>query len=91
MSPRAQQIVNAQVQINRAVYEANQSRPRETYIDECIATAKSDLEKANRVKATCKCGAKLLLVAPGYWRWNRTIEEGEHHGHVPVDKKRTAA
>jgi hypothetical protein len=46
VSARIQSLVNAQVMVNRAVFEANQAKPRETYIDECVADALGELAEA---------------------------------------------
>lgn len=46
MNPRIQDLVLAQVSISRAVFAANQPKPREVYIDECIAEAQSSLADA---------------------------------------------
>lgn len=46
MSGRIQNIVNAQISVNRAVHEANKSKPDEDYIDHCISSALSDLSGA---------------------------------------------
>jgi len=50
MSPRVQKLVNAQLFVNRAVFEANKSEPREDYIDECIDMALLEIVTVNRAR-----------------------------------------
>jgi len=49
MSRAMQELVHAQVEINRAVFEGNQPKPREEYIQCCIAEAMEDLARATKV------------------------------------------
>lgn len=46
MSPRAQKLVNAQIEINRAVFEANKEKPDDKYILVRILQAQADLYEA---------------------------------------------
>lgn len=43
MSPRTQKIVNAQTEINRAVFEANMEKPRDVYIVGCLLRALKEI------------------------------------------------
>lgn len=52
MSRRIQELVNAQISINRAVFEGNKTKCDEKYIDECIASAQRDLADAAALKET---------------------------------------
>jgi hypothetical protein len=44
-----QEIVNAQVEVNRAVFEANKTKGRDAYIQVCIANAQEQLAAASKV------------------------------------------
>jgi hypothetical protein len=44
-----QKLVNAQVEVNRVVFDANRSRPRPDYILERIDEARSDLLAAQQL------------------------------------------
>ncbi len=46
MSARMQELVLAQISINRAVFEGNKTKPDELYIDECVSQAQADLANA---------------------------------------------
>jgi hypothetical protein len=43
-----QDLVNAQVSINRAVFEVNQKAPRASYIDDCVIDASDSLRSYQR-------------------------------------------
>ena len=59
MNHRLQPLVLAQIAINRAVFEANQAKPRELYIDECIADAQGNLADAAAMEVKHRKRLKL--------------------------------
>jgi len=49
MNLACQELVNAQVEVNRAVFEANKTQSDTRYLQVCIAEAMQDLAAANKV------------------------------------------
>jgi hypothetical protein len=50
MSPNIQNLVNAQIEISRAVFEANKDKPRAEYIRQRILQAQIELSAALKHK-----------------------------------------
>jgi hypothetical protein len=49
MNSACQELVNAQIEVNRAVLEANKEKPSTIYLAKCIAQAIEDLVTAGQV------------------------------------------
>lgn len=57
-----QKIVNAQVEVNRAVFEVNQANPRTEYLEKCIEAAMADLSIANVLLKNAKAFENLQAM-----------------------------
>lgn len=69
-----QKLVNAQTEINRAVFEANKPNPRKTYVVARILMAQNALTAALALTENARCRH------PRIGHYNMCLECGDHVG-----------